>query len=38
MKVVAFHLEGSVLTGSVLKDISSTGEDATLGDVFDPWN
>lgn len=38
VKVVALHLEGSVLSGSTLRENSASGEDATLGDIFDPWN
>jgi hypothetical protein len=37
VKVVQIHLEGSVLSGSVLKEGTASGEDITFGDVFDPW-
>ena len=38
VKCIQIHLEGSVLTGSNEMDFTSTGEDATLGEIFDPWN
>ena len=37
VKVVQIHLEGSVLSGSVLREGTASGEDLTLGDVFNPW-
>ena len=37
MKVVALHLEGSVLSGSTVLE-GLTGEDITYGDEFNPWN
>ena len=34
VKIVAFHLEGSIMTGSTLWDLEgSTGEDATMVEV-----
>ena len=37
MEIVAVHLEGAVLSGSVITG-GATGEGITLGDEFDPWN
>ena len=36
VKIIALHLEGSVLSGSTLIDDLS-GEDIKFGDEFDPW-
>jgi len=38
VKTVQIHLEGSVLIGSTERSIASTGEDATLGETYNPWN
>lgn len=37
MKVVALHLEGSVLSASTILNEMS-GEDITYGDEVNPWN
>lgn len=37
VRVVELSLEGSVLAGSVQKEVGASGEDITWGDQFDPW-
>jgi hypothetical protein len=35
VEIVAVHLEGAVLSGSAFGE--ATGEDATWGNQFNPW-
>lgn len=38
VSLISLDLEGSVLSGSTLRDGTAAGENIIFGDEFDPWS